>query len=305
MTILKLTESIIQALAAPESFRRGREYYEAGAIFNAALQGDVSLGECEGNSAPSYQVRVQFDSAGIRAGEWRWPYEWGGWCKQIGGVVLTYLHDRKQFTVRAQPAELLADLDRDDLVALLDKLLKEQPALYDRVAATIPALRAGANVAVPSKAGRGQAKRHKAVDLDVYRRRVIGILHSLDGMQSSQAYWHVGSLVKQLAEVEATATTFLEAGEARTALDILLILIEEAGHGFEIVDDSDGNLGGFLAELGEPLAETILSQEFSSAQRTKLVRQLARLDRQLADYGFEGTLTAAIEGAQYRWEQPT
>lgn len=295
MPVPKLTESIIQALATPESFQRGREYYEAGAIFNAALQGDVLLGECEGNSAPSYQVRVQFDSAGIREAECTCPYEWGGYCKHVVALLLAYLHDRKRFTVRSKPAELLADLDRDDLVALLDKLLKEQPELYDRVAATI---------AAPTRAGRNKAERRKVVDLDVYRRRVIGILHSLDGMRSSEAYWHVGSLVKQLAEVEATAMQFLEAGEPRTALDILLILIEEAGHGFEIVDDSDGNLGGFLAELGEPLAETILSQELSSAQRTKLVRRLTRLDHQLADYGLDETLGAAIAAAEYGWEQP-
>jgi uncharacterized Zn finger protein len=65
MSRLKLTESIIQAAATPESFQRGREYFEAGAIFNAAIRGDVLLGECEGSSAPAYQVRVQLDSAGI------------------------------------------------------------------------------------------------------------------------------------------------------------------------------------------------------------------------------------------------
>jgi uncharacterized Zn finger protein len=271
MPIPKLTESMIQALASPESFQRGREYFEAGAIFTAAIQGDVLLGECEGSSAPSYQMRVQLDSAGIREAECTCPYDWGGVCKHIVALLLAYLHSRKQFAVRARPAELLADLDRDELAALLDKLLKEQPDLYDRVAASTPALRAGASVAGPTKAGRGKAKRRKAVDLDVYRRRVIGILHSLDGMRSSEAYWHVGSLVKQLAEVEATAMSFLQAGEPSAALDILLTLLEEASHGFETVDDSDGNLGSFLAGLGEPLAETILSQELSSAQRTKIL----------------------------------
>jgi uncharacterized Zn finger protein len=295
MPIPKLTESMIQALASPESFQRGRAYYEGGAIFNAAIQGDVLLGECEGSSAPSYQMRVQLDSAGIREAKCTCPYDWGGACKHIVALLLAYLHGRKQFAVRAQPAEVLADLDRDELVALLDKLLKEQPDLYDRVAASI---------AGPAKAGRGKAKRHKPVDLEAYRRRVIGILHGLDGMRPSEAYWHVGSLVKQLAEVEATAMSFLQAGEPSAALDILLTLLEEASHGFETVDDSDGNLGSFLARLGEPLAETILSQELSSAQRTKLVRRLTELDRQLADYGLEEALGAAIDAAEHGWEQP-
>ncbi len=297
MPIPKLTESMIQALATPESYQRGRKYYEGGATFNAAIQGDSLLGECEGSSAPSYRIRIQLDSAGIREAECTCPYDWGGFCKHIVALLLTYVHDREQFTVRAQPADLLADLDRDDLVALLDRLLKEQPDLYDRVAAAVAA-------PAVATADPGRAKRHKAVDLDVYRRRVIGILHSLDNMRSSEAYWHVGSLVKQLAEVEATARQFLEAGQPRAALDILLTLLEEASHGFEFVDDSDGNLGDFLGELGEPLAETILSQELSEVERRKLVRRLTGLGHQLADYGIDETLVAAIEAAEHGWENP-
>lgn len=114
----------------------------------------------------------------------------------------------------------------------------------------------------------------------------------------------VGSLIKQLAEVEATARQFLEAGQPRAALDILLTLLEEASHGFEFVDDSDGNLGDFLGELGEPLAETILSQELSEAERRKLVRRLTGLGHQLADYGIDETLVAAIEAAEHGWENP-
>jgi len=51
------------------------------------------------------------------------------------------------------------------------------------------------------------------------------------------------------------------------------------------------------------LAETILSQELSSAERTKLGRQLNQLGRQLTDYGIDGSLEAAIEAAEYGWEQ--
>jgi uncharacterized Zn finger protein len=295
MSRLKLTESIIQAAATPESFQRGREYFEAGAIFNVAIQGDVLLGECEGSSAPAYQVRVQLDSAGIQAAECTCPYDWGGFCKHIVALLLAYLHNREQFVERAQPAELLADLDRDDLVTLLEKLMQEQPGLYDRVAAAI---------AAPPKAARGQAKRRKAVDLDIHRRRVIGILHSLDGMRASEAYWQVGSLVKQLAEVQAAAMSFLEAGDPQSALDILLVLLEEAGHGFEYLDDSDGDLGGFVARLGEPLAEAVLSLEITTAERDELVQRLIPLHGWLANYGLEGSLGAAIEAAEHGWDLP-
>src|SRR5690348_17092717 len=123
MATPKLTEAIIRAAATPESFQRGREYFESGAISNAAIQANTLLAECEGSSAPYYQVRVELDEAGIRDAECTCPYDWGGVCKHVVALLLTYLHDRQQFAVRAEPAELLTALSRDDLVALLGKLM--------------------------------------------------------------------------------------------------------------------------------------------------------------------------------------
>ncbi len=289
----KLTESIIRAAATPESFQRGRQYYESGAISNASIQEDMLLADCEGTSAPYYQVRIELDKAGIRHAECTCPYDWGGLCKHMVALLLTYLHDRRQFSLRAPPAELLADLSRDDLMGLLSKLMREQPGLYDRVAA---------DVTLPKKAKPGQAKRREAIDLDVYRRRVIGILHSLDGMRASEAYWQVGGLVQQLAEVQEAAMKFLDAGEPQAALDILLILAEEASRGFEFIDDSNGELGGFLGGIGLPLAETILSLELSPSERKKLTARLDKLERWLADYGSDDNLYLARQAAEQGWD---
>ena len=295
MPLPKLTESMIRAGASPESFQRGRDYFESGAISNASIQESTLLAECAGTSAPYYQVRVELDGAGIRDVECTCPYDWGGWCKHIVALLLTYVHDRQQFAVRAQPAELLGGLGRDELAALLGKLMREQPGLYDRVAAA---------VAAPAKAKPGKARPRKTVDFDVYRRRVIGILHSLDSMRASEAYWHVGGLVRQLEEVQESATKFLEAGEPQAALDILLVLLEEASRGIEYVDDSDGEFGDFFAEIGLRLAEAILSLEFSSAERRKLTARLTELDARLSGYGLDDTLNQALQAAEHGWDRP-
>jgi len=42
---------------------------------------------------------------------------------------------------------------------------------------------------------------------------------------------------------------------------------EEASRAIEYVDDSDGELGGFIGELGLPLAEAILSMELGPVER--------------------------------------
>jgi len=293
MALPNLTESMIRAGADPQSFQRGEALYEDDAISNGSLQGNTLSGDCEGTSAPYYRVRVTLDEAGIREADCTCPYEYGGYCKHIVALLLAYLHHPKRFAIRQDPADLLSDLSRDDLLALTIKLLRDKPDLYDWIEAAI---------SVPGPKGKTPRKRKKRVDAEVYRRQIIGILHSLDGMRASEAYWHVGSLVKELDGVRATAMKFLEAGDPDTALTILLTLLEEACHGIEFIDDSNGELGGFVGELGQPLAEVILSMDLTTVEREKLVGRLTHLERYASDYGMEGNLYLAIQAAQYGWD---
>ncbi len=290
MAFPKITESIIRAGAAPESFRRGEEYYRDGAVSNAAIQGTLLSGECAGTYAPYYRVQVELDEAGIAEASCTCLYEYGGYCKHIVALLLAYLHHPKSFTARKSPAELLADLDHNDLVAILTKLMQEQPELCDRIEAL---------TSVPSRS----RKKRKKVDIEVYRRHIIGIVHSLDGMRMSEAYWHVGDLANQLREVQQSAVKFLDAGDAETALEILLVLLEEASRAIEYIDDSNGELGSYVSDLGTPLAEAILSLELSQVERTKLAVRLEKLIRYADDYGMEGNLYIAVQAAKFGWEE--
>jgi uncharacterized Zn finger protein len=294
MGLPKLTETIIRAGASAQSFQRGQDYYEGGAISNTARQGSVLTGECEGTSAPYYRVRVELDEAGIREAQCSCPYEYGGYCKHVVALLLAYVHHPRQFVLRKEPADLLAGLGRDELAALLTALLKRQPELYDWIEGAI---------ATPVSSGKAKKTRRRKVDVEVYRRQILGILHSLDGMRASEAYWHVGSLANQLREVRETAMKFLDAGDAETALAILLTLVEEAGHGAEFIDDSDGELGGFVNELGPPLAEAILSLDLNEVEREQLADKLTTIAGYLSDYGMDGTIDLAIQAAQSGWEE--
>jgi uncharacterized Zn finger protein len=288
-----ITLSMIRTGAEPQSFQRGEAYYEDGAISNTSLQGNVLAGDCAGTSAPYYRVRVALDKAGIAETTCTCPYEFGGYCKHIVALLLAYVHHPKRFAVRQEPDELLADLARDDLAALLSNLLRERPELYDWVEAAL---------AVPAPKGKAAKKKRKKVDAEIYRRQIIGIMHSLDGMRMSEAYWHVGSLANELRQVVDSAMKFLDAGDAEAALTILLTLLDESSRGIEYLDDSNGELGGFVGELGQPLAEAILSLDLSAVERTKLADKLAKLVNYAANYGMDGNLDIAIQAAKYGWD---
>jgi uncharacterized Zn finger protein len=289
MALPKITESMIRAGAGPESFHRGEEYYRDGAISNTVIQGTLLIGECAGTYAPYYRIHVELDEAGIAEASCTCPYEFGGYCKHIVALLLAYLHRPKSFAARKAPAELLADLDHNDLVAILTKLMQEQPELCDRIEAL---------TSVPSRS----RKKRKKVDIEVYRRHIIGIVHSLDGMRMSESYWHVGDLANQLREVQQSAVKFLDAGDAETALEILLVLLEEASRAIEYIDDSNGELGDYVGDLGTLLAEAILSMELSQVERAKLTGKLEKLIKYASDYGMEGNLHIAIQASKFGWD---
>jgi len=60
--------------------------------------------------------------------------------------------------------------------------------------------------------------------------------------------------------------------ESKTALRILLTMLEESRDCFESVDDSDGDLGDYFGSLGETLAEVILSLDGDGQPRAELLR---------------------------------
>lgn len=294
MSLPKITESMIRAGASAQSFQRGKEYYAGGAIANAGIQGRVLTGECEGTSAPYYAVRVELDAGGIRSAFCTCPYEFGGYCKHVVALLLTYLHHPGRFTSRPDPADLLAGLDRDGLAALLVRLMRDRPELVDWVEA---------QGSVPEAPARAKKGRRKKVDVEVHRRQVRGIMRGLGGMRMSEAYWHVGGMVQELASVQDTALRFLDAGDAETALAILRVLMEEAGHGIEHVDDSDGELGGFVNGLGMPMAEAILSLDMSAVERDKLASELRKQARYLDGYGMGEGVHLDLEAVTTGWDE--
>lgn len=205
-------------------------------------------------------------------------------------------HRAKQLTVRQDVVELLTILDHEDLLALVTKLLHEKPELYEWVQAMVSA---------PDPLDKAvQKRKRQTVDTDAYRHQIITIMHSLDRLRASEAYWQVGSLVEELRGVQATAMKFLDEADPEAALTILLTLLEEASHGIEFIDDSNGELGGFVGELGLPLAEVILSLDLRPLDRAKLVERLTRLERYASSYGMEGNLDLAIQAVQSGWEEP-
>ncbi|MCG3163299.1 MAG: hypothetical protein JMDDDDMK_04688 [Acidobacteria bacterium] len=138
MTNLKLTDSIIRAGANERVFARAQELFRNNAISDAAIQGNILTGYCEGMQSPFYKVRDELDRGGVRAASCDCEYDFGGYCKHIVALLLTFARDPERFVVRDDMTKRLAELGREQLLALLTELLDEVPDLSDWLETAIP-----------------------------------------------------------------------------------------------------------------------------------------------------------------------
>lgn len=277
----KMTENILKSLSSPESFTRGHDLYQSDAVFDTFRQGDLLTGKCKGSSVPFYQIRVQLDEGGIQEASCTCPYDWGGYCKHIIALMLTYVNSPNAFIEQKNIKELLGQLDKDALVHLITKMVDKNPDLYSWLQTAIPAASA------KSQPTQQRDKRKTEVSKTAYKRQIQSILHSLQGYRMSEAYWMMGGMVDQLNHVRDTAYDFLEADDAQGALIILTTLLTEVSGSFDQFDDSDGELGGFFSELALPLVEAILSTGLSKTERRNLFNELEPVVEELSAYGID------------------
>ena len=296
-----LTEAAIRQIATSQSFSRGRDYYERGAVLGVERRGDVLRAQVEGSQYAPYQVRVTLDATGISDTHCTCQYDWGGACKHVVAVLLACLHEPERVEERAPVEELLAKLEPDQLRPLLFAAVERQPDLADLIERQVRQWRSESAAPADTPTPR---QRQTPLDTDSYRRQVSAALRSLDRMRPSEAYWHVGEVVGKVHELARRAVPFFEAGDGRSALAILEAVTEEYVAGWTGLDDSSGEPSGLFADLGELWTEAILSTELTPEERQMWADRLTQWQAEIADYGPDEAFDAAQAAALQGWDDP-
>jgi len=261
--------------------------------------------EVEGSQYEPYRVRVTFDEGGITGAVCDCPYDWGGWCKHIVATLLTYLHKPDLIEERPTLEESLSGLNREQLRDLLLHLAARDRYTADEIESQI-----ALSQAIPGERETGISpqdapQRRTPIDPQPIRRQVSRILHSLDHMRRSEAYWHVSSVVDQVRQLLHQAQGFIEAGDGRNALLILEAVTDEYVEGWVCLDDSDGFAGGFFGELGETWTEASLAaDDLSPEERERWAQKLTRWQAEVGDYGIDNVFDAARAAIEQGWDYP-
>lgn len=260
----RLTEAHVRGLASERSFERGEAYYRDGAVLEPVRQSLELRAQCEGSDYEPYRVGATLTRSGIAETSCTCPYAYGGICKHIVALLLTYVHEPRAFRSIPPLPVLLAGRSREELLALIDELVKYEPELLSLVELSVAT---------------GQTAQGKTLDAAAYRRQARRALRH----ESERAVEKELRALRELAARAAKAGDWLNAGAIYHAV------LDEAVRGYDdIVQavDEDGGVAIVIDELAMGLSQC-LKQSGTDAE-TRRAWLEALLEAELADIELGG-----------------
>jgi len=255
-------------------------------------RGDDLLSEVEGSEFEPYRVRVKFDGDLVESAVCDCPYDWGGWCKHIVAVLLAALHEPKDVEEHPTLNALLDDLDPEQFPTLMNYLARRHPGLVDDVESWFAMHRAGEGDGAPGI----------TVNPELIRRQVHSLIHSLDHMRRSEAYWHVGEVIDGVRRVLGDITAFIGQGDGKNALVLLEALTDEYVKDWTWLDDSDGFPHSFFHDLEQAWTEALLDADLTPGEREHWAGQIDQWQDELSAYGLEDVFWSARGALEEDWE---
>lgn len=125
-----VSEEMILAKVTEKSFKRGTDYYDWGMVETVIRRGSRLFADVLGSEEDLYHVGVSFQEGDFSA-SCTCPYDWGGYCKHIVAVLLTWMQDGDSVAVLTPVEDMLAALDTDKLRALVFAMVETDPGLAE------------------------------------------------------------------------------------------------------------------------------------------------------------------------------
>lgn len=231
----EITLGQIKARTTSKTFTRGNGYYQSDAIFGTIQRGNQIEAKCQGSYPEPYHVSVAFYESEIVAASCTCEYDWGGDCKHIIALLLTYLHSPEEFDDRPPIQEALNSRSKEDLIDIIQQMLLHYPDLQDIV-----------DRPTPNEVVKGVA----SLDMLSMRKELRSAFQnpSYDryGNYSADQY-------RKVAQFKHNAETFAEQKDWESALAIYCMIIDE----FVAIGDEYYDEDGDLAYLVDTVVEEI------------------------------------------------
>ena len=259
---------------------RGYCYYIEGNVVKAFEQGkNEYIFYIDGSD--EYEVLVTIGENGdILYSECDCPYDFGPVCKhevaayfQLYGMlnIVTTNDDKKKKTSKKTTIqEVLHTLSKEELINIITDIVNDDASLENSI------------IVKYSKDNNQNA-------LETCQELIDSIVRKYTGREGFIKYRDTGAFVRELEDVVEKARN---TENVLLALDIALLLLEEAIGAFQYADDSGGNIGFLVTETLEVIEEIATNGNLIDNQRTEVFEKLLAQTNHVV---FEGWIDYKID----------
>ena len=265
-----LTEAQVRKLASAQSFERGRNYYNQDQIIEPERQGKALRALCAGSEDEPYEVSATLGKGGVAEASCTCPYDRDGCCKHIVALLLTYIHEPESFVVHQPVKTTLADRSKEELLEIINEMVRQEPRLRSRLAVAAAGPQPG-----------------RAMNVAAYRTQARRVMSS----ESPRA------IERELKSLRDAAARLAKAGDWLNAGAIYHVALDEAVKGYdEMVQemDYDGDICVILDELAEGLSRCL--QQSQADKQTRRAWLTTMLEAELKDTRLGGIDLAPSAG---------
>jgi len=289
-----LTEAIIRQNAGSTVFSRGEAYARQNVVIALVLRGNTLTAAVQGSEYEPYRVLMRFDNSGLTKANCTCSFEGGDWCKHVVATLLIALRQPDQIAQRPPLATQLAPLDRTQLVALLERIASEDPAVVDRIEHHLILDRARVtSTSTPVS--------QRPIDAAPVQARMRQLFNPRG---NGSNYGHDQTILNEVAKLLAQIAGFVESDDGTNALRLLDALTSEYMQNWFEYDD-EGELGTLLNEIGEMWAEALLTADMPPDVLQEWAERLEEWANEADDYGAGDGLRLAAAAAAQGWTDPS
>ena len=215
-----ITEDQIQDRCTKKVFTRGEDYFYNEMIENAMFHGSTLCATCQGSEDTPYCVSVELTPTGIADAVCSCPYDWGGDCKHIVALLLTYVHEREEIRSLEPILKALEEKPRATLLRVISELLKSEPSLVPIVETYTDG---GAESQFQDTPTASASTVVASATTTAYREQIDRLFG--DGFLEQH---QLHKVITQLTELVRHAESLAQAGATEFALSILYALIHQS-----------------------------------------------------------------------------
>ena len=263
-----LTADDVKAQTDSGSFARGRAYFREGRIHDTVLRDTTIEALCDGSDVLPYRAQTTLPLHEDRGETMHTAFcscPRGGFCKHIVALCLAWIDDPKRFVALPPLTDMLGDRSREDLIALIVRMVGRYPDLERLV--LLP---------TPRSDGAGSAN-EPTIDAGVIRQQARSAFVAVDPWD-----WHAAAgSISELYPLLELGRGFVGAGEWANAQTVFTTVAEEACEVLLEFNDEEGEIGSLIATCAMGLvacfdvqAELADDKRLSDELRERLIQAL-------------------------------